>query len=178
MLFILLQGSIDCLLDIVGDPIFQSSHQPSCPRLCIRLYARLAWVGCRHNQRTVARWDHLLLSIGLRLGLLRVPHDGIGLDYWILTAHTRELCLAGFFIPSARIPLGHPRLVRLYRHVHSKGSTIPCCLSRLFLLHFLGVDHFVVLKRNEHGNAKAKQERGEGDTRRRSESVHTRISLV
>jgi hypothetical protein len=148
MLGVPLQGSIDCVLDIVGDPISQSSHQPSRPRFCIRLYARLGRVGFCHDQRTAARRDHLLLSISLRLGLLCVPHDRLGLDYWMPTAHTRELCLAGYYIPGSWVPVGYSRFLRVYRLLHSKGAAIPCRVSRLFLLHFLGVDHFVVLKQH------------------------------
>merc|ERR1711991_228005 len=97
--------------------------RPVCPCLCPRLCPRLARRPCRHPQRTAPRRRALPPPVGLRLGLLHLPHDRRNPRLLLCRPHPlphgRRRSLLGLGLPRCSLlhrrlcPTGQARLGRL-----------------------------------------------------------------
>lgn len=129
--------------------LLEGSRRTSLAGLCRRLLCRLVGIGGGHDQCPALGRNHFLFSIRLCFGLLRLSHGYSGGSCrfaqddspWYLFDDPRIGRLGGgVFVVDEGV-------VGLYWAIHYPFQTSVGGLSSLVLLHILGVDDSIVLRK-------------------------------
>lgn len=82
-------------------------------------------------------------------GLLCLSDDRECVHYWIPEINPIELAMDGFHLVVFGLSVGYPIQQCFHWNVHQARTTLFGSISCFLLLHFFGVDDFVVLRRHK-----------------------------